>query len=279
MSLFTHVNISRRTAHTNIMFAVASAMFFVATWHFVVTFYRTVQALSNLATPGSLAAFLEDSKTWHARMRGILVVTQCLLGDFAVIYRCWILWDRDVRIVTFPLILLVASTGSMACQQLSSNGYEDIAGASWDWIVVFYAIGLAQNIIATTLMAFRLWRVDRQSMAYQIRQSQFRSTMLLLVESAALYFALQIVVLAGFLTHSNIQIILLGSIPPVVGTTFTFITIRVALRSKGYGEGTTETQTTGTLKMRELGITIDISETIDASGGFGVGCESVDSSV
>jgi hypothetical protein len=40
--------------------------------------------------------------------------------------------------------------------------------------------------------------------------------MLLLIESAALYFVLQAVVLAAFLARSNIQLVLLGSIPPIV---------------------------------------------------------------
>jgi hypothetical protein len=40
--------------------------------------------------------------------------------------------------------------------------------------------------------------------------------MLLLVESAALYFALQVIVLATFVTNSNLRLIVLGAIPPVV---------------------------------------------------------------
>jgi hypothetical protein len=106
----------------------------------------------------------------------------------------------------------------MACQRLSTvASYAHIFDpAVWDWIALFYALALGQTTITTGLMAFRLWLVDRRSKAYNAGRSQFFSTMLLLIESAALYFVLQVVVLAAFLAKSNIQLVLLGSIPPIV---------------------------------------------------------------
>jgi hypothetical protein len=150
--------------------------------------------------------------------------------------------------------------------------------AVWDWIAVFYALALGQNTITTGLMAFRLWLVDRRSKAYNVGQSQFFSTMLLLIESAALYFVLQVLVLAAFLAKSNIQLVLLGSIPPIVvspissralnwlkisqGITFTLVTIRVAFRSRPSTEGSSQTPTIGSLGRRDLGIEIKISEEV-----------------
>ncbi|KAJ7486886.1 hypothetical protein FB451DRAFT_1363086 [Mycena latifolia] len=243
-----------------ILFAIACAMFVVATWHFVITFYRTIRALSSTQTDeGGLPGFLDDSRAWHAIMRDALFFTQCLLGDAVAIYRCWILWDRDFRVVVFPLVLLTSSigmqcfmdalSGSMACQKLANSPSVAISDpALWDWIAVFYALALGQNTITTGLMAFRLWLVDRRSMAYNVGRSQFYSTMLLLVESAALYFALQIVVLTAFLTKSNIQLVLLGSIPPIICV-----------------DGTTQTRSLRSLNMRNFGIAVQITETIDIS--------------
>ena len=104
-------------------------------------------------------------------------------------------------------------SGYMACYKFA-NSFS--GPAVWGWIATFYALALGQNTITTGLMAFRLWLVDKRSMAYKVGRSQFYSTMLLLVESAALYFALQIVVLVAFLFQSNVQQILQGTIPPIV---------------------------------------------------------------
>ncbi|KAJ7728467.1 hypothetical protein B0H16DRAFT_1330972, partial [Mycena metata] len=137
------------------------------------------------------------------------------------IYRCWILWDRDFRVIALPLILLVATivSGAMVCQRLSTLASESTIfdPTVRDWLVAFYSLGLGQNAITTGLMAFRLWLVGRLSQTYNIGgRFQFFSTMILLVESAALYIALQVAVLAVFLTKSNIQLVLLGSIPPII---------------------------------------------------------------
>ncbi|KAJ7142659.1 hypothetical protein C8R44DRAFT_725994 [Mycena epipterygia] len=232
-----------------ILFAIACAMFIVATWHFGALPLSIILIVPDNVT----GAFLDDARAWHAIMRDALYITQCLLGDSVAIYRCWVLWDRDLRMVALPLVLLAASTGDI------------FHPAIWDRIAAFYALALGQNTITTGLMAFRLWLVDRRSMAYNVGQSHFYSTMLLLVESAALYFALQVVILASFLTKSNIQLIILGSIPPIIGTTFTLITIRVAFRSKQTTDGTTQTQTLRSLNLRAQAIRIEIPDTIDIS--------------
>ncbi|KAJ6548752.1 hypothetical protein B0H19DRAFT_1031957 [Mycena capillaripes] len=242
-------------------------MFIVATWHFVITFYRTVRGLADMTTTeGGSAAFLGNPRSWHAIMRDALYMAQCILGDSAAIYRCWILWDRDFRIVAFPMVLLVASivSGSMVCQRLSTlTSYWHIFDpAVWDWIAVFYSLALGQNTITTGLMTFRLWLVDRRSKAYNVGRSQFFSAMTLLVESVMLYFALQIVVLVAFLTKSNLELVLLGSIPAIVGITFTLVTIRVAFRSKPTGEGSGQTQTIGSFNIRDLSLAIQISEEV-----------------
>ncbi|KAJ7358452.1 hypothetical protein DFH08DRAFT_1043514 [Mycena albidolilacea] len=266
VSVYTHLKVSRRTTHTNILFTVAFVMFIVATSHFVITLYRIVYLLDNDTKEDGSQKSLGNATSWQAIARDIIYMTQCILGDSVAIYRCWILWDRDFRVVILPLCLLSASivSGTIVCERLSTlTSYTGIFDPSVrDWIATFHAVALGQNTITTGLMAFRLWLVDRRSKAYNVGRSLFFATMLLLVESAALYFALQIVILVAFLSKSNLQIIILGSIPPVVGITFTLLTIRAAFLSKSRAEGSAESQTIGSIQMRDLGINIQISEEV-----------------
>ncbi|KAJ6567952.1 hypothetical protein DFH09DRAFT_1363165 [Mycena vulgaris] len=258
MSCYIHFSISRRTTHLKILFAIACAMFIIATGHFAITFYRTLRAMTSLhAQVGGPAAFLGDKTAWHLITADVLYVTQCILGDSIAIYRCWILWDRDLRIVVLPLILLAANiaTGYAACERLATSSPGHIFNANVrDWIMSFYALAVVLNAVTTGLMAFRLWWVDR-NISDRIVHPRFQSTILLLVESAALYFALQIVVLVAFITRSNIQFILMGSIPPVIGITFTLITIRVGLRARNDNYASTRAPTIGSITMR--GLTLD----------------------
>ncbi|KAJ7152032.1 hypothetical protein C8R46DRAFT_1357633 [Mycena filopes] len=279
VSVYTHLKVSRRTTHAIILFTIACAMFVVATWHFAISLYRTIRGFADitthttrtttpsLVTPNARIAFLANPHSWHALMWDALYIVQCLLGDSVAIYRCWILWDRDLRIIAFSLLLLVTSavSGSMSLWQLSTqDSYRTIfAPAVWGWIVAFYALGLAQNTITTGLMAFRLWLVGRRSQAYVYNagRCQFYSTILLLVESAALYFVMQLVVFVALLLQSNVELVLLGSIPPVIGITFTIIIIRVAFRSQPRAESSAQTQS---LNLRDLGITVEITQEVFA---------------
>ncbi|KAJ7702702.1 hypothetical protein B0H17DRAFT_897880, partial [Mycena rosella] len=214
------------------LFAIACAMFIIASGHFAITFYRTLCAVANIhAADGGPVAFLGDKTAWHLITADVLYVTQCILGDSIAIYRCWILWDRDLRVAALPLILLAGNmaTGYATCQQLATSTAARISEPTVRaWITSFYALAVLLNTTTTGLMAFRLWWVDR-TLSDRVPHPRFQNTILLLVESAALYFALQVVVLAAFVTRSNIQFLLMGSIPPIIGITFTMITIRAGL--------------------------------------------------
>ncbi|KAF7364737.1 hypothetical protein MVEN_00343500 [Mycena venus] len=244
VALYAQIGVPQRTTQLKVLFAIACGMFLITTGHFAITFYRALRAVSDLGVPeAGPAAFLGDSTSWYLITADVLYVTQCILADSVAIYRCWILYDRDIRVVTLPLILLTANiiSGYVACQKLATSApARHIDTAVRDWITGFYTLGVAHNTVTTTLMAVRLWWVDRRIRvsehedrpSIRARRPRLQTTILLLVESAALYFVLQVVVLITFVTGSDIQFLLLGSVPPVIAITFTLITIRVGLRAR-----------------------------------------------
>ncbi|KAJ7250686.1 hypothetical protein C8J57DRAFT_678224 [Mycena rebaudengoi] len=259
MSVYTHLKVSRQTTHTKTLFAIACGMFIVATLHFGLTFHRTLRAVEDIQTQQGQTG-LGDSHAWYSILRDVLYVTQCILGDSVAIYRCWILWDRNIRIVTLPILILIASSvsGYMACALLLRSTPETIFDSNvGDWFTIFCALAVGQTAFTTGLMACRLWWVDRRSLACNVGRSHFLSTMLLLVESAALYFALQVIVLATFVTNSNLRLIVLGAIPPVVGITFTLLAIRVAFRSRNSTvDSGTQTLTIDSITMRRISLSL-----------------------
>ncbi|KAJ7120705.1 hypothetical protein C8R43DRAFT_1034033 [Mycena crocata] len=278
-SFYIHFSISQRTAQIKILFALACVMFALATAHFVITFYRTVHAIVDVRTRerevGS-TAFLGDASAGHLIAADVLYVTQCILGDSVAIYRCWILWDRDARVVLPPLILLVGNivSGYAACQKLATGAPGVLGPGAGPWILAFYVLAVAQNTLTTGLTAVRLWWVDRtldkahlaseKDATSTSRLPRLQTTILLLVESAALYGALQVLVLAAFVARSNVQFILLGSITPIVAVTFTLITIRVGVRAhqRGAGDLTTLSSVGATLDSNSMccaGLDLDAS--------------------
>jgi hypothetical protein len=83
-----------------------------------------------------------------------------------------------------------------------------------DWITAFYSIAVTQNIITTGLMALRLWQVEKQSARYRLGGGNFIPVMKILVESAALYLLIEILLLALYTVDHNAQYILLECVTP-----------------------------------------------------------------
>jgi hypothetical protein len=111
----------------------------------------------------------------------------------------------------------IAVTGYVTCERLATSTPDHIFDPSVrDWMTSFFALAVGLNAVTTVLMAFRLWWVDRNISDRMDTHPRLKNTLLLLVESAALYFVLQVVVLTAFVTRSNIQFLLMGSIPPVI---------------------------------------------------------------
>jgi hypothetical protein len=85
-----------------------------------------------------------------------------------------------------------------------------------NWITVFYSIAVVQNIITTGLMALRLWQGEKQSARYRLGGGSFLPVLQILVESAALYLFVEILLLSLYAVNYNAQYVLLEMVTPIV---------------------------------------------------------------
>lgn len=44
-----------------------------------------------------------------------------VIADALLLYRCYVIWDRNIRVVLGPVILLIAATGILFSFSLSPN--------------------------------------------------------------------------------------------------------------------------------------------------------------
>ncbi|KAG6904678.1 hypothetical protein DXG01_008150 [Tephrocybe rancida] len=93
----------------------------------------------------------------------------------------------------------------------------------------FYAVAVVSNIKTTTLMASRVWKTHRRSVAYIGGRSRVFPHLHIFIESTALQLIVESVLLALFCSNINAQYIVLESVVPIVGITFNVITIRIKL--------------------------------------------------
>lgn len=98
--------------------------------------YRMIQGyVEHADVPGGAVAYLGNLASWDHVFKDVLYATQEIFGDAvgvrcisalaysgflrhlqgaiprAQIYRCWIIWNRDWRVIVLPVMLWIASTG------------------------------------------------------------------------------------------------------------------------------------------------------------------------
>jgi hypothetical protein len=69
-----------------------------------------------------------------------------VLADATLLYRCFVVWGRDLKIIAFPVVLFIAS---VVCGYLfeGSSSIEMVFGRSWIYVILTFSL----NVILTGL--------------------------------------------------------------------------------------------------------------------------------
>jgi len=250
------------------MFFIGVVLFVMSTIHVGMNCYRLVRGYTDEAlAPGGAAAFLSELPPWHHIFKDTIYATQEMLGDAVAIYRCWIIWEKNYKVIILPCILMIVSiiSGYSVC-----GLYSTFDGSVFDhrlshWILTFYSVAVVQSSITTGLMAWRIWQAEKRTAAYRTGRSPLRPVLWILIESASLLFVVETILLALYTANYNCQYLMLEPVTPLVGITFTAITLRIGLRSQEAKQGTSsgrvpqpqsQFNTIGSIPMRHIAISI-----------------------
>ncbi|KAJ7580416.1 hypothetical protein C8J56DRAFT_867223 [Mycena floridula] len=258
----------RHEKHSIVMIVFSCVMFFLASFHLAMNCYRLIEGyILHTLTPGGPVAYIGNLRKWDHVLKDTIYATQEIMGNVAAIYRCWILWKNDYKVIALPLLLLIASTvsGYTVCALfVQVDPTKTVFDHRLDsWIRTFYSIAVVQNIITTGLMAYRIWATTKKS----VTGKNLFPVLRILVESAALQLFVEIILLELYSRQINAQYILLELVTPIVGITFNAITIRIRLRTPSEHGGSRSngsrnpTQTIGSIPMRR--IQVDITQDYD----------------
>ncbi|KAF9003652.1 hypothetical protein BDQ17DRAFT_1241969 [Cyathus striatus] len=238
------------------MMSISGLMFFTATFHLSINCYRLLlgYADGHLA-PSGPAVYLSNPKTWHYILKDILFGTQQTLGSAAAIYRTWVLWSYNWKVVVLPIILLTMNiiTGSLISAAYTKEVFNVVV--SNRLITTYYSVSFVLSVITVGLMSYRIWITHRNAADYRAGEGKLISIMWILIESAALQIITEFILLVLSFLQENSRYIVLEWITPTVGITFNSITVRVKLQSlREAGEQTKDAdnlvQTIGSMPLR-----------------------------
>ncbi|KAJ7112537.1 hypothetical protein C8R44DRAFT_882305 [Mycena epipterygia] len=205
------------------------AIFVICTAHWIITVKRFF--LAFLGSAGDPLQFYLDQPQPTSVANNILVIMAVLIGDAVIIHRLWLVWNRNLHVVFFPLLSwLGALAGGIAVpyfltQSTPTNPRLLIAAGAWftaNWVLTTLI-----TIYCTTFIAWRIWRTSRATA--EVGGGLLMPVFVILIESAAIWTAWTIFITATYLMGSALAFIVRDLAPGITGLVNLLIYLRVGL--------------------------------------------------
>ncbi|KAF9018059.1 hypothetical protein BDZ89DRAFT_1074311 [Hymenopellis radicata] len=116
-------------------------------------------------------------------------------ADMVLIWRCWVLYGGNLKVIAVPTLCVITETIS-ACMIIASNvaNLNSASISQTNWILVYYLMTVATNSLCTVLILFRIVRVSGLGASLKT----YRGIIEILVESAAMYAIIYIALLIAY---------------------------------------------------------------------------------
>jgi len=217
--------------------AIACVLLILSTAHVTCNTKRVVTAYGSEHgnSAGDPAAFL----TRLNRYSIVSYATYCLqtlVGDAVLICRCHTVW-QSFTVILVPMVLwcgmVVTLVGSLHGVVRGSNDADALFSVRVTdiWITSFYSLTLVTNLVTTALLAYRIWKVDRDVSLNHTRvmRNGMLPIMMVFIDAGALYSAMLIAAIITLAVQSPAIIIVIDLIVPMISCIFYFILIRIGL--------------------------------------------------
>ncbi|KAF8998963.1 hypothetical protein BDQ17DRAFT_1216156, partial [Cyathus striatus] len=143
------------------MTGISAIMFFIATFHLAINCYRLIRGYADEhLTDYGPTIYFSDPRGWHH------ILKDCFKQHNRQIYRTWVLWSYDWKVIVLPIILLTVNiiVGYSFCAKLKSFyiDFHQIYGL----IRTYYSIAFVLSLITVGLMSYRIWIAHRNAANY-----------------------------------------------------------------------------------------------------------------
>ncbi|KAJ7464299.1 hypothetical protein B0H11DRAFT_2240695 [Mycena galericulata] len=250
-----------RTGAGRRIFAVATALTAIlATVQLAVRLRATEVAflILRLAVQGETqpqsASAVQSAKILFTVSDALLTANN-VVTDSLFIYRCFVVWNNNVRVVVLPALLLLATTvlGCVITYKNDTSGRFDVRTP--------FILSLVTNLVLTFLMAGRIWWIRRgvtthleSAYAGSYHARTYDTVIAIILESGAIYCIsglVYVVVVSVWDPHKNTDSMAftdqrLGRRPPqIINIAPLLIIVRVGLERTVDKPGTTVQRTDG----------------------------------
>ncbi|KAF8188847.1 hypothetical protein K438DRAFT_1452281, partial [Mycena galopus ATCC 62051] len=236
----------RRSEIRWLLVSVFTFLFVVSTFDDIIGMVHIILAFVKYKGPGGATGELTNIHEWINIVRvstsrsfdqiGIMIV-----GDFVLIYRCFIVYNRRWQAIAVSFILYLTGIAMgiklMYVEITTSNGAITLnSNVIKPWWSAFFAITAAQNVLTTSLLVWRIWRVEHQNdklrasrntqLSVPVSQPRLRKAIRVVAESGLAYSTLVFVTFVVSVCNSNTLYPVADATLQATGITFNVIIIR-----------------------------------------------------
>ncbi|KAF7317760.1 hypothetical protein MKEN_00863800 [Mycena kentingensis (nom. inval.)] len=179
--------------------------------------------------------------------RSSLILMETLIADAVVIYRCYVVWRR-AWIVVLPVLLwfgLLVSGSAVIDQLALVHIKQPEASTRRGYETTFMVCTLSCNVLATGLLAFRLYQVDANASSTRLGKGRIIPVLLIILDAGALYSSTLICAIIATILRHPLQLFTLEILPAVIAIAFYMVLVRVGMARNLKGSSTS-TATTDT---------------------------------
>jgi len=216
------------------LLSLAGVLGALITWHILTDGVRLVYAFKRDNEPSGPDLYYANVASALSLIKTSLYLITTILFDAFILYRCFIIWDRNFVVILLPFLIFLADigTGIAAVQGLSDLTNADTVFIEKQQRISksFFACTTAVNGICTLLIAYRLW--TRQSTMRDSRKAfGLTREARIMAESGAIYAVTVILIIATYTSDSNSFNVFLDMASPVIGVAYSLIMIRLCANS------------------------------------------------
>ncbi|KIK55821.1 hypothetical protein GYMLUDRAFT_832279 [Collybiopsis luxurians FD-317 M1] len=228
------------------MLAVTIFMYCLSILHLAFSLKINLVALFDQKTAQAESASsksLETTENIFACTPIAAETLNCILGDSIVIWRTWMLWNRNWQIIFFPCALLsgvvVAGAFLVRAMFLSLAGPSLFNTNTTAAVVTFCVLTTMINVYAIIAIGYRAWKHSRLvsgagGLIIGGLSGRYSTIFLIFVESGFIYSIVPILMMILFSTSDNSVFIIIGILAQMTGIYPTAIIVLICLQLTQY---------------------------------------------
>lgn len=235
LSGLSNMLFNKRGRNRLFMAVIIAVLYSFETVHLGVRWYWVRQAfiVNGDSRTAIFESFLSQDYQWMWAVSGVFASLNILIADCVLIWRAWVVWDRNYKIVVVPIIgaiLEIIFDGFFLYQDIghtSSTSLSNWGPDAVDWGTAYFTMSLITTVLSTCLVVFRIAAMGRGA-SHAVSLRSYRGVIEIVIESAALYAVSLIIFLAFFIRDDPRSVYPQAILNSVTGIAPTLIVARVA---------------------------------------------------